>query len=187
MGDGEADTVQARRLKLRDFLPYRLSVLSNTLSRRIAEIYEAEHGLTLWQWRVMAVLGEAEGLTASAVMRATAMDKVAVSRAVAGLVADGRVVRRSHPGDRRAAGLFLTQAGRSVYDSVAPRALAIEAALLHALGETERVALDTLLTRLASALSPGEPLWDTGGPEPAAQPQPLPQRPSSNSTETSAV
>jgi DNA-binding MarR family transcriptional regulator len=185
MGDGEADAVQARRLKLRDFLPYRLSVLSNTLSRRIAEIYEAEHGLTLWQWRVMAVLGEAEGLTASAVMRATAMDKVAVSRAVAGLVTDGRLVRRSHPGDRRAAGLFLTQAGRSVYDSVAPRALAIETALLRALGETERVALDALLARLASALSPGEPLWHAGEPEPAPQPQP--QRPSSNSTETSAV
>lgn len=163
-GDGAGESVQARRLSLGDFLPYRLSVLSNTLSRRIAAIYEAEHGLSIWQWRVMAVLGESEGLTASAVMQRTAMDKVAVSRAVSGLVSDARVVRRSHPGDRRATGLFLTPEGRSVYESVVPRVLAIEAELLRTLTAEDRLALDHLLGRLAEALSPGEGLWTGTSP-----------------------
>ena len=42
-------------LKLAEFLPYRLSVLSNRISQGIADLYEDRFGISLNQWRIMAV------------------------------------------------------------------------------------------------------------------------------------
>ena len=46
------------QLVLEDFLPYRLAILSNTVSGTIAETYAQRFGLTIPEWRVIAVLGE---------------------------------------------------------------------------------------------------------------------------------
>ena len=73
-------------LELERFLPYRLSVLSNRISDAIAREYSQRFALGVTEWRVMAVLGRWPGLSASDVARRTAMDKVAVSRAVARLL-----------------------------------------------------------------------------------------------------
>ncbi|MEO0608095.1 MAG: helix-turn-helix domain-containing protein, partial [Pseudomonadota bacterium] len=67
-------------LSLDGFLPYRLSVLSNAVSRKIADIYEREFDLSVWQWRIIAVVGEREGLTSTEVAQRTLMDKPTVSR-----------------------------------------------------------------------------------------------------------
>ena len=67
---------------LEAFLPYRLSLLSNTISLGISSSYRKVHGLSVTQWRVIAILGRFPGLTASEIMQRGAMDKVAVSRAV---------------------------------------------------------------------------------------------------------
>ena len=71
------------KLHLENFLPYRLSVLSNTVSGAIAAAYFAHFGLSIPEWRVMAVLAANPGLSAAEVTARTAMDKVAVSRALA--------------------------------------------------------------------------------------------------------
>src|SRR4051812_19334998 len=99
------DAVKAPRregvLVLEAFLPYRLSVLSNTVSSRIAKSYAARFSLTVPEWRVMAVLGRFPGLMAGEVTERTAMDKVQVSRAVARLLKTKRIERRVVDGDRR--------------------------------------------------------------------------------------
>ena len=69
-------------LSLNEFIPYILSVLSNEISQNIASQYEQGFGIDLHQWRVMAILGEHSALSAVEVSHKTAMDKVAVSRAV---------------------------------------------------------------------------------------------------------
>src|SRR5215471_10118468 len=84
------------RLILERFLPYRLSILSNRVSRAIALRYADAFGLTIPEWRIIAVLGRRPGLTATQVAEATEMDKVAVSRAVAKLVAAKRVSADVH-------------------------------------------------------------------------------------------
>jgi DNA-binding MarR family transcriptional regulator len=76
------------------------------------------------------------------------MDKVAVSRAVQGLLAARRLVRSYDAGDRRRSRLRLSSAGRSVYTRVAPLALSYEKKLLDALSPTDRKALDRLVGRL---------------------------------------
>lgn len=71
-------------LYLDDFIPYRLSVLSNQISRSVAALYAERFGLTIPEWRVMAVLGLEEtrrgSVCANTVAERTEMDKVQVSR-----------------------------------------------------------------------------------------------------------
>lgn len=139
----------ADRLHLEHFVPYRLSVLTNIVSQSIAEAYEREFGLSIPQWRVIAVLARYPDLSAIEVAERTAMDKVAVSRAVQGLLASRRLIRSYDSGDRRRSRLRLSSSGVSVYTRVAPLALRYERHLLGALSPTDRRTLHRLLDRLA--------------------------------------
>src|SRR5687768_9972772 len=125
-------------LHLDRFIPYRLSVLSNTVSMIIAGAYQREFGLSIPQWRVIAVLARYPELSAVAVAEPTAMDKVAVSRAVQGLLDSKRVLRAYDKGDRRRSILRLSAAGQAVYQRVAPLALRYEQELLSALSATDQ-------------------------------------------------
>ena len=136
------------KLDLQHFLPYRLSVLSNTVSSALAGAYARRFGLTIPQWRVVAVLARSPGLAAATVAERTAMDKVAVSRAVAGLTRSGRVRRVQAVADRRRSVLTLTARGRAVYRQIVPLALAYERRLLGELSPAEQAQFDRLLGRL---------------------------------------
>jgi DNA-binding MarR family transcriptional regulator len=136
------------KLRLDRFVPYRLSVLSNLVSMSIAHAYEREFGLTIPEWRVLAVLARYPNLSAVEVAERTAMDKVAVSRAVQSLLAARRLVRTYDKGDRRRSVLRLSAAGRAVYTRVAPLALGYERKLLDALSASDRRTLDRLIGRL---------------------------------------
>lgn len=145
---GPAPAGERAVLALERFLPYRLSVLSNRVSHAISSIYADRFGLSVTEWRVMAVLGRFPGLSANEVAERTAMDKVAVSRAVARLIAAGRLDRRIHGDDRRRSVLTLSEHGYRIYDAVAPTALAFEARLLEGLDQNDRALLYRLLDRL---------------------------------------
>src|SRR5689334_12108617 len=101
---------RAATLELDRFLPYRLSVLSNIVSTAIAGAYQDRFGLTIPEWRVMAVLAMNPGLSAAEVAQRTAMDKVAVSRAVASLLKERRIAREMARSDRRRSLLKLAPA-----------------------------------------------------------------------------
>lgn len=146
-------------LRLDGFLPYRLSVLSNAVSRKIADMYERDYDISIWQWRIIAVLGEHDGLTATEVANKTLMDKPAVSRAASSLIDRTLISRRSDNADRRKAELRLTAKGRKIYDAIIPRALAYERELLASLSPEEAGMLHGLLTRLAHIASPERNLW----------------------------
>src|SRR3569623_896108 len=109
-------------LELERFLPYRLSILSITISQAIADVYQRRFDLSVTEWRVMAVLARFDGLSAREVAERTAMDKVAVSRALARLVEAGRVHRTTHDGDKRRSVFFLSEAGWAIHVQGAPLA-----------------------------------------------------------------
>ena len=135
-------------IKLEQFLPYRLSIVSNMVSQAIAREYEQRFDLSVTEWRVMAVLARFDALSAREVAERTAMDKVAVSRALAQLVASGRVIRRTHDGDKRKSVLRLSARGWKIHDAVAPLALAHERQLLDQLTVVERETLSRILDKL---------------------------------------
>lgn len=136
------------QLHLDRFVPYRLAVLTNIVSVSIANAYEQEFGLTIPEWRVLAVLARYPNLSAIEVGERAAMDKVAVSRAVQSLVTARRVVRSYDKGDRRRSMLRLSPTGKSVYTRVAPLALRYERRLLNSLSTQDRRSLNRLIGRL---------------------------------------
>ncbi len=140
-------------LELERFLPYRLSLLSNRISQTIADLYAERFGIGVTEWRVIAVLGRYAGLSANEVAERTAMDKVAVSRAVARLLERGLIERDTHGDDRRRSVLALSGEGLAVHAQVAPLALDIEQRLLDGLDDDERDALQRLLDKLGSGIA----------------------------------
>ncbi len=136
------------KLHLDRFTPYRISVLANTIANTIAVVYKRTFSLAIPEWRIVAVLARFPDLSANQVCERTAMDKVAVSRAVRNLLRARRLVRTVAKSDRRRSVLNLSPAGREIYAQVAPMALDYERRLLRALSAPDRRALDRLLTRL---------------------------------------
>lgn len=135
-------------LELEHFLPYRLSILSNTVSQSIADEYQQRYDLSMTEWRVMAVLARFRGLSAREVAERTAMDKVAVSRALARLVEAGRVSRETHGRDKRRSVLDLSELGWQMHAEIAPMARAHERDLLSRLDVEEQHWLNRILDKL---------------------------------------
>jgi DNA-binding MarR family transcriptional regulator len=134
-------------LRLADFLPYRLSVASNAVSDRVAAAYQARFGLKVPEWRVIAVIAEEGAATQAALVEATQMDKMTVSRAVAALAGRG-LLMRDRAADRRTRALSLTPAGGTLYAEIAPMALGIEAELLAGFSAADRAQFMALLQRI---------------------------------------
>ena len=135
-------------LILENFLPYRLSILSNTVSSTVARVYDKRFNLSIPEWRVIAILGRFPGLSAVEVAERTLMDKVAVSRAVSKLIKNGRIDREFADADRRRSILNLSEQGRRVHDEIAPLALQFERDLLQGLSAEDVQRLDILMERL---------------------------------------
>jgi len=138
----------SEELRLENFLPYRLAILSHTVSTTIAHVYDERFGLSIPEWRVIAILGRFPGLSAVEVAERTLMDKVAVSRAVTKLIKNGRIDREFADADRRRSILNLSEEGRRVHDEVAPLALQFERELLAGLDDDERDKLNGIMDRL---------------------------------------
>jgi len=135
-------------LRLDAFIPYLLSVTSNVVSDAIASTYQALFGLTIPEWRLIAVIGEDDGITQQQVGRRTRMDKVTVSRATIALVDRGLVERKPHSSDRRSQSLHLTKAGHDLYDQVAPKAIELEQRIFASFDPREVAAFSKMLARI---------------------------------------
>lgn len=133
---------------LDEFLPYELSVAAGRTTRLFARRFEAAFGVSIAEWRVMAVVGRFGTITPSTVAERTDMDKVKVSRATASLVAANLLEQGPAPHDGRARLLRLTRKGRVVHDSLVPLALALEAQVAAGLTDEEWATLRSCLRRL---------------------------------------
>jgi len=146
-------------LQLEQFLPYRLSLLSNMVSRSIAQHYQEKHGLSTTQWRVIAVLRQFSSLTATQLVERTAMDKVAIHRAVRGLIERGLLLRRAASDDRRRQWLSLSEEGIALHSQVAPKAIEYEQQLLSCLADADRQQLEHIISQLTEHASQLEQQW----------------------------
>lgn len=138
------------RLDLQRFLPYRLAVLASAVSHSVAAVYAERFELSREQWRVLAALAQGDGVNATDIGAVTTLDKMAVSRAVAGLEARGLLRREIDADDRRHRILRLTAGGRAMFRKIAPMAQARETFLLEALDDDERRVLDRAIDKLTA-------------------------------------
>jgi DNA-binding MarR family transcriptional regulator len=139
---------KSRKLRLHDYLPYRLSVATNAVSRLIARAYESRFALKIPQWRLMAVLADEGPLTQQALCVRTIMDKVTVMRAAQGLLRRRLIRRVPNAQDGRSHRLIMTAAGQRLYDQIVPMALEYQARLLSGMERDDVVRLEHMLRSL---------------------------------------
>ena len=111
---------QQKIIRLDDYWPYLVTVLSERIARRTSRIVKEEAGLNLSQWRVMAAIGEVPGRTSADVVTITPMDKGIVSRATKALLEQGLVWREASQTDGRISYLYLTEKGQETYAALVP-------------------------------------------------------------------
>lgn len=147
-GAGSAD-----QLELERFIPYRLAVLADWVSRSLATTYHERFGISIPEWRIIAVLSRFQPLSAGELSEFTNMDKPRVSRALQRLAAGELIKRERAAKDQRVAVIHLSDKGTALYSEIAPLALDWEQRLLEGFSAEQRVALDRLLDQLQDRLT----------------------------------
>jgi DNA-binding MarR family transcriptional regulator len=142
-----APTADVPLLKLEDFLPHRLNVLSSLVSQALTRVY-GRYGIGIPEWRVLVTLGENRAMTGKEVGAQTHMHKTKVSRAVAQLEQRKFLTRRPNRSDLRESFLSLTPAGRAVYEELAPSAHEFTVRLAEVVAPDDRAAFDRAMKQL---------------------------------------
>lgn len=137
---------------IRDLLSYRLHTVANLLSRGAELRYRREFGVSLWEWRSIALLGGAEApLSLNELARAAGIDKSQMSRVVSGLAKRGLVVREADSADGRGVRLALSRPGRKLYAGLIRAAAQRDVAFNECLSEREKRVFGKVLQKLAAA------------------------------------
>ena len=142
---------QQIQLILEQFIPYRLSILTNIISSSLSETYKEKFQLSITEWRILAVLGEYPGVSADEVSTKTQMEKSSLSRAIAKLIRRKLIQREFSQIDQRRSILTLTESGLSIYNKVVPLAVEFERQLLKCFSGSEYEQFSKLLERYRDA------------------------------------
>ena len=140
-------------LPVDDSIFFRLVRVVNLTARPFSDSIGKAHRLTLNEWRVLIVLASHPRVVASEVAAITGLDKMSVSRAIAGLERQGRVVRKVDAGDRRRMLLRLSAAGERLYERIGVPAKARERTLFRGMSAADQDRLARLLDRLIANLA----------------------------------
>jgi DNA-binding MarR family transcriptional regulator len=136
--------------EIQDLISYRVHMVANLLSRGAELRYRREFGVSLWEWRSIALLGAAaEPLSLGDLARSAGIDKSQMSRVVAGLTKRRIVLREAHPGDGRGISLTLSRNGKKLYEGLIRAAGERDAAFRNCLTKNERAAFERVLAKLA--------------------------------------
>jgi DNA-binding MarR family transcriptional regulator len=136
--------------EIKDLISYQVHMVANLLSRGAELRYRREFGVSLWEWRTIALLGAAdEPHSLGDLARAAGIDKSQMSRVVSGLTKRRVVLRAADPGDGRGIRLTLTKNGKKVYEGLIRAAGERDAAFRNCLSATEKNVFERVLTKLA--------------------------------------
>lgn len=151
MNDETPSNFNPQLAQLNNFLTYRISRVHQKLNVQASKILHDSVGVTLNQWRMIAFIGGAEEVTASELVRYTAMDKGLVSRNVKSLIETGLVTSSGHSKDSRVHLLRLTPEGQSIFDTALPKMRRRQAKLQENLSAEDVATLRRILETLEVA------------------------------------
>ena len=135
---------------IRDLLSYRLHVVANLLSRGAELRYRREFGVSLWEWRTIALLGAvSEPLSLNHLAHSAGIHKSQMSRVVSGLTKRKLVVRDANSEDGRGVHLTLSRTGRKLYAGLIEAAAQRDAAFRRCLTSNEKRVFEKALSKLA--------------------------------------
>ena len=151
---------------LAQFLPYRLAVLAERVSRRLSVEYESVHGLSVAEWRVLVHLSRFDSVSVRDIQVFVNLEKSRVSRAVARLSGIGLVRKLPGTDDARLVEISLTPKGAAALDQILPRALAVQEALLQGIAPEDLSTFSRVMEQIHAVLDA----------DPDARPRPTPGR-----------
>jgi len=146
-----------KTLVLENFLPYRLSYLTNIISHQLAQLYTTQFDITAHEWKILAILNRYPNISAADAGEKTAMDKVAVSRAVKELSEKALVHKIFAAEDKRRSVLNLTGQGTDLFHKIAPLVTDYENGLLAILTKQEQGQLSQILDKLTHHVTTVKP------------------------------
>ena len=158
--DAPLDRRSAEDFELNTFFPYLVRIFYRAVITSVSQVYTTRYGLSVSEWRTMAVLGAHSALSAGEIVEKSSMDKVNVSRAIKSLREAGLLKRDIDGDDRRRAVVRLTDKGRDVFHDLVPRVMQVEDGLLQGLSHSERATLFRLMEKVrdnADALPQSRP------------------------------
>jgi DNA-binding MarR family transcriptional regulator len=150
-GKAKANGADGSPATIRELLSFKLHVVANLLSRGAALRYKREFGVSLMEWRTLALLGGGAPLSLNELAKLAGLDKSQMSRVVAGLTERGLILRAVDSEDARGLRLSLTASGRKVYAGLIEAANQRNDAFLAALDGKERQMLEGVLDKLSGA------------------------------------
>ncbi|MDC0360231.1 hypothetical protein OAN80_00350 [Alphaproteobacteria bacterium] len=137
--------------ELTDFLSYRIVRLHQALNNQATTLVDTIAGVSLIQWRVIAMVGSDTARTARELVQKSVIDPAVISRTVRGLESAGIMeLSRSHL-NRRVLELSLTPSGQEIYQRTFPKMQMRQAALLDALDQSEQDVIFEILDKLEVA------------------------------------
>ena len=107
-------------LPIQQFLTYRLSRVQAKLNAQAARMLRETSGVTLTQWRIIAVVGTSGQTRLSEIARATALDKGLLSRNLATLIDEKIIQATPDETDQRAQNLTLAPRGQDMFERTLP-------------------------------------------------------------------
>ncbi len=105
---------------LHQYLTYRLSRVQAKLNVQGARLLRDTVGLTLSQWRIVALIGAAGRTRLSTIAREAALDKGLLSRNLKNLIELGIVTSRQDEDDHRVQHLSLSPRGQEIFERALP-------------------------------------------------------------------
>lgn len=135
-------------VSMTDLLSFQLHSTANLLSRSAGMRYKRDFGVTLWEWRTIALVGGQPGILFKDLAKIGGLDKSQASRVVAGLSERGLLLRSIDENDGRGLSLSLTRAGQHLYEGLIQAAAERNKTFLDALAPQERRAVETALVKL---------------------------------------
>jgi DNA-binding MarR family transcriptional regulator len=143
-----ANAATDRPIAIQELLAYQLSRVANAISRSAALRYRRDFGISIGEWRTLALLGARSPLTLNRLARLAALDKAQMSRIVSKLTERGLITRRFGAG--RTTELSLTRKGKALYRRLIAVANERNDAFLGCLTARERDVLDSALGKLGA-------------------------------------
>ncbi|WP_337048303.1 MarR family transcriptional regulator [Serratia liquefaciens] len=139
-------------MHMETFFPYQLAIAAEAFSRQLVAVYGHKYGLMREEWRFLFLLAEASSINSVQLAQRTSLDKVQVSRAANRLEAKGLIVRAVSEEDRRLRHYAITDEGQALFQQVFGEVDARANAILGAMSEPDRQALEIGIAALQNAV-----------------------------------
>jgi MarR family transcriptional regulator, organic hydroperoxide resistance regulator len=111
------DKGAAKAALYENFLPYQIARLAYLLNNDLIEKLRRE-GINVARWRILAVLAMGDGITISEIIERAMMQQSALSRVLMTMQEEAYVRRVPRKDDGRYVDVFLTEKGRTLFNSL---------------------------------------------------------------------